>query len=498
VGSRSLAFKVILITLGALVVAAAIALAVLWFWVRPAIKARVVEGARERGIELVFTELEVWPGEVRIGGAQFRLIGVSGFGGRARSIRILLRGTEPDRILLETPEIILSGSLPRLSYELAAWTRRYPDAYALPLSAEGTALTWQADATQPPVLVLRDGSLRRDGDKTTFSAPAATLAGTELGSVEAAWARDQGVVELGFGEAEPAKAPLIITVNDAASSATITLEPLPSEQLEKLLGIELGLSGARVGAKSSLVWAPSKGDASSEITKASGDLSVTLHGYVPPHPRELDGFVFGDQTVFTTRFELDPSARRVSLTDSQVRAGAFRLAGDGYAELLDRAVRVRLDLTGHLSCAALAGAAAESHLGRELGRLAGRLARKALEGSVAVMVKIEALSNDIPNARVLRTIGVGCGLKPLVIPNFSEWLEKMPNLGAGAGGAGGARLPALPSGFPALPSGLPALPSAFSLPPLPPLPGAPAKPQGVLPDAGAAKPESPAPSSSAP
>jgi hypothetical protein len=107
-----------------------------------------------------------------------------------------------------------------------------------------------------------------------------------------------------------------------------------------------------------------------------------------------------------------------------------------------------------LPCDALAGAAAETQLGqllgKTLGKLAGRAAKDLVGGSVAVRVKIEADSRDLPNAKVTRTIGVGCGLKPL---KLDIDLSKLPPLPSG--------LPPFPSGLPPLPSGLPPLPFPF-------------------------------------
>jgi len=124
----------------------------------------------------------------------------------------------------------------------------------------------------------------------------------------------------------------------------------------------------------------------------------------------------------------------------------------------DNDARLQLDLRGDLPCAALAHAAAQSRLGRALGSLVGELAEQALKGSVAVLVRIDADTSDLTAAKMVRTIGVGCGLKP-IDPQALEALKGIGDL---------LRLPGLPE----IPSALPALPSA--LPPLPlPVPALP-------------------------
>ncbi|HEX9622040.1 MAG TPA: hypothetical protein VF989_17965 [Polyangiaceae bacterium] len=448
--------KLVVILFAALLALAAAAFFFLWFWVRPEIKAHVVRSARERGIELSFRELELGPGAARFGGVEFRLIGVSGFSGSASALDVALDGIDPERFTLEEARLAFAGSLARLGYELGAFAHRYPDAFSLPLEARDVGVDFKPDPNAPAALVVRDGVLEHDGKITTFSAPDAVLLGRRLGRVGASWSRDERSITFGFGESDPEKAPLAMSVDYEKATASMRLSPMPTERLGALLGVRLPLSGVQVSAESALdygIGAPAGG--------AKGDFTVTLDGYVPPHPRELDGFVFGKQTRFSTSFEYFPTERRVALDDSSVKAGRFELKGGGSAVIELTTVNVRLDLLGHLSCVALAGAAAESYLGHALGRLAGKLAEQTLRGTVAVVVKIEASTSDLDNARVLRTIGVGCGLKPIELPTLGDWFGSMPDLGPNT-----LKLPTLPSGFPPMPSGMPPMPSG--MPTLPP------------------------------
>jgi hypothetical protein len=175
----------------------------------------------------------------------------------------------------------------------------------------------------------------------------------------------------------------------------------------------------------------------------TGDLSATLDGYIPPHPRELDGFVFGKVTTFDTKLSVSEQRERVDLSESKVVAGAFQLKGSGSVVREKDHGRILLTLGGNLPCDALAGATADSYLGKAFGGLAGQVAKRLVGGSVGVTVKVDASTDDLPAAKVTREIGIGCGLKPLSIGGLD--LSKL-------------RIPPMPSSLPPLPSGLPPLP----------------------------------------
>jgi hypothetical protein len=211
----------------------------------------------------------------------------------------------------------------------------------------------------------------------------------------------------------------------------------------------------------------------------SGITNITLKGYVPPHPFELDGFIFGDTTTFDTKFTLPSTRDRIMLTESRLKAGKFELSGDGLLSRGSDHSEATLKLSGELPCSALAGVEAESRLAKLLGASlagkAGKLAEKLVNGSVHVGLALSADTRQLSAARVERTIGVGCGLHPLSLAELSkllpadvnELLKSLPTLADDL-----STLPALqglPSGLPPLPSGVPPLPTALpkTLPQLP-------------------------------
>jgi hypothetical protein len=423
----------------------------------PRIKERVVSEARARGIELGFDELEVSLGHLSIENARFRLIGVRGLAGTAQRIDITVTNFEPTGLHLEQLHLELLGSVPSFALEFSEWTKNYPEAYVLPLSANPVSLRWRTDTADDPWLVAAGGKVGRNENGGSFQATTALLAGVPLGSVQSSWSSKQSRVSLGFGEVDPKKAPITVEVDHGAPrpSATITLNPTRAEKLADPLGVELPVKDVSVSALVKLEFEPTRA-----FDPVVGDMQITLDGYVPPHPPELNGFVFGKQTRFSSKFEVSQDRTRVELSDTRVKAGAFELKGNGEAQRYPDHARVRLELKGNLACVALANAAADSHLGQTLASLAKRIVKKTIQGGVAVTVKIDADTRKLGEARVLKLIGIGCGLQPLRLPTPEELEGFAKELPEFAG-----KLPAIMGELPPLPSGLPGLPSA--LPPAP-------------------------------
>ena len=192
-------------------------------------------------------------------------------------------------------------------------------------------------------------------------------------------------------------------------TATVTLARTELSRLAGPLGIPLPAPSVQVSGRADLTL----GRASTAGRAVEGTMTIDLEGFLPPHPVELDGFLFGSRTSFATRFMIDAAARRVALSATRVRAGAFDLVGGGAIDRLPDHAALRMSLSGNLPCSAVAESAASAHVGSFLGSLLGEAARRVVEGSVAVKVAITADSRNLAGARVDPTVGVGCGLAPL-------------------------------------------------------------------------------------
>jgi len=423
----------------------------------PYLQRRVREAARQRGFAIEFVALRPSLTKLQLEGVTLTLLGEDGIDAHLDRIDVALDRLEPVAATVHGGQLRVVGSAPALALSVAEWTRAYPDTYAIPLTAQGIGVEWREAPAAEPWLTLAAGNLLPTPVGGEFAAERALVVGVDVGRVTAGYQATEAQIALGFGAASPAAGPVQIVVRHAANPpvAIVTLRPTPLERLAGPLGVPLPISGVTASGDAELVLPPGIG--SGPVT---GTLRVALQGYIPPHPVELDGFVFGDVTELATKLAMSADRRQVSLTETRVTAGRFVVKGKGDVTRSPDTARVRLALRGELSCAALAGAAAQSRLGEALGRVAARLAQQTIKGSVAVRIDIDAQTHQLDQARMIRTIGVGCGLQPIAIP------------GIGTIDLSGLDLTDLPSGFPsglptALPSALPPVPSAWRLPPVP-------------------------------
>ena len=451
--SRRRGLKIALAVLGALGLIGVVAALVLL----PGLARRMTEEkAREHGVELSCAGLSLRIGRVLLADCEFSLVGLSRIHGSIRSLEVSLSRLSPAAVQIDGMDAQADGSLPTLALGVTEWTKSYPQTYRLPTSARAVSLEWRQDRGGARWLRLESGALRRTGSGASFRAEhtligACTAKGSEpcpnIGSVGAAWTADDAVVMLGFGEEDVARAPVRVEVKYALAkpTAVLNLAPVKLEQLAGPFGVALPVKD--VIASATVQPEMPKGREGGVVT---GSLTANLKGYVPPHPHELDGFVFGDVTTLESKLNVDEKRERAELSETKVTAGAFKLAGNGSVAREGSRGRIKLELRGNLPCDALAGAAADSYLGKAFGGLAGQLAKRLIGGNVGVTVKIDALSDDLERAKVDRIIGIGCGLKPLKLSDID--LSKLP-------------IPPLPSGLPPLPSGLPPLPSGLPPPP---------------------------------
>jgi len=441
---------------GSVVILALVAVVVAFYFLfEPWLERHIVETAQERGIALQVGELDWGLFWIRIEKSRFSLIGVKGVRGEIASADIELDGLTPVGIDATGVDVEVAGSAASLAFELSEWTKNHPHTYSLRMVGRDVSVVWRPDPAGTKWVEIEGGTVIPTEHGGKFSVKQAKVAGIALGEIGAAWTKDEAQVGLGFGLASPKDAPVRIQVNHSLPEPTADIQLVPTE-LAKLAGplaMVIPVKDIVVRAAAHLKFPPP-----GQPGPVTGSLTVDLKGYVPPHPVELNGFVFGDTTTFSTELLVSEDRQTVDMTKSEVAAGAFKLRGNGKVTRHDNDAHLQLDLRGDLACAALANAAAQSRLGQAIGSLVGQLAEQALKGSVAVMVRIDADTSDLAAAKVTRTIGVGCGLKPLD-PHALDALKGVGDLLRLPG------LPEIPSAFPALPSALPPLPV-----PLPALP----------------------------
>jgi hypothetical protein len=438
-----------------------------FFLAGPLMRDRIVEEARKRGVEIAFNDANFWWWYASLDGVRFRLIGVPGIEGTAETIDVSLSNWDPSRIDASDVKVAVVGSMADLAVAIGEWTKNHPRAYDIPISTKNLGVTYRASAAEPPWLVIEGGTMTHSSSGESFAANKAIVSGIDVGSVGASWTSQAAAINMGFGTPDLKSAPVTMSVAYAATPpvATLTLAPTDLARLAGPLGVPLPVAGVTASGKTDLIFKRGL-----EAGPISGRLDARLDGFVPPHPVELDGFVFGTTTTFSTGLEVSPDRKIVDLKGSRVRAGAFDLSGNGRIERREGYAVITMNLTGYLPCAAVAQSAAAAHVGSYLAQIVGAAARRVIEGSVSVRVKITGDSRNLGAANVERTIGVGCGLSPLkdLDPKLLARLQKNVTDLANA-----LPLPtpseldqALPKDLPKLPpipSGLPSsLPTSFS------------------------------------
>jgi hypothetical protein len=407
------------------------------YFLGPLVEDRVKEEARKRGVEMVWTKMSFYVTSASFEGVRFRLVGVPQIEATARTIDVSVSGYEPKNIEAEGVNVTATGSAADLTLAVTAWAAAHPQAFKIPVSAHDVSVSYLQAPGTAPWLTVTGGAMSDNASGVTFSAPRAVVSGIDVGAVAAAWTAEAASVTMGFGAADPKTAPIHVTVNHAATPKTASVVLLPTE-LSKLSGplaVPLPVKGVTVSGQVDLTF---KGEL--DDGPISGELSSKLVGWIPPHPVELDGFLFGNTTTFTSHLEIDATRKVVDLSNSRVKAGAFELVGGGRIERDDVHASISMNLSGNLPCAAVAESAAAAHLGSFLSDLVGSAARKIVDGSVGVRVKLAADSRNLDAATVLPTIGIGCGITPLRGVD-TEALKQLPKKLQDIA----KRLPALPA-----------------------------------------------------
>jgi hypothetical protein len=446
------------------------------------VEAKVLSSAEQQGVVLEPADISFGWGWVQLTQVKVSLDKVRSVAMQVGRIDVTLDGMAPQAIELSNVDSVITGSITNVGLELSEWTKAHPSAYALPLSAKNVHARFVEPAGTPPWLELSEGQLSHTASGGVFVAQHTRFLGVDLGKVGAGFAREASAIALGFGETDLGRAPFRVEVspNLATPTATFSMTPIAAERLAKPLGIPLPVAGVLVSSVTTLAFPT--GALAGSVT---GSMSVTLKGYVPPHPFELDGFIFGDTTTFDSKFAIPAIRDRIVLSEAQLKAGSFELHGDGLLTRAPDHSLATLTMSGQLPCSALASVEAESRLskilGSELGARAGKLAQQLVNGSVSIGLKVNADTRNLAAAHIERTIGVGCGLHPLSLaelaklvplpPDIAQLLQSLPTLPGdlsslpGLPAGLGSGVAALPSGIPALPNGIPVLPT--NLPQLP-------------------------------
>ncbi|MGE5786125.1 MAG: hypothetical protein ACM3ZE_16120, partial [Myxococcales bacterium] len=192
--------------------------------------------------------------------------------------------------------------------------------------------------------------------------------------------------------------------------------------------------------------------------KTTGAFTLDFAGFTPPFPPELKGYRFSDASTARANFELDALGLEMQLRGLELKNGDIRLFGHGRIDRELVSLRLRAELTTLLDCSTLAKGWAAEQVSGELGRWTQKNTPKLIAGAVPVRIQIDAETSHLDQAKVIKRIGNGCGLRPIsVVDLLNLGLPPLPDA---------ATLNRLIKQLPAPPS-LPNLPKLPQL--LPPL-----------------------------
>jgi hypothetical protein len=386
----------------------------------------IVAQAARRGIALDNCQLALGFSEIGLDGCRFatrpdgRVFGAALAGvaisGSVEHAGVQLEGLQPTRLLVQGARATLRGE-PNLRELLGARTSLSPS--DLPVDLQRSELSWHLEPEGPAVLRLSELGFDADARRllSRFEVVRRGHGQLSLGP--------EGL-ELTLGDPAHPEVRLILRVLPKVERAELSLD-LRRLPLRILEGPWLQMTDAlRPIELEGRLFASVPLGLSMDVP--SGDLHVTLHGLQFPIPRELDGLIYSSPPKLSGKLTTSRNGSRINIADLSFLAGDLAMRGGADLELEGQGLAIKARANGPLACRAIAESAATAHSDSALARLAGSFAQRALNGSVEVFAAIEGHSSDLEHARVLTSVGVGCGLEPLPIDlNVSkELLERLP------------------------------------------------------------------------
>jgi len=393
-----------------------------WLWLE------IRSQAEARGIQLDGCEIALGWQRLTLRSCQFASSRDAGAGGRwafgsARvsgridEVEVALSSFQPERVRMRGADIGVRGDVPwqDLLRALPSSDAATPE---LPVDVQNAHLTWITGDSAKPWLSL--SALEYHSGTEQLSADLAAV------GMQGHLTLQQGNLLVTLGDSERPKIRLNLRAGNAPDRAELSLDlkALPLTELEgPWLVLSDTLHPVQVDGR---IFVTLPLGLSAELP--GGDVHVTLSGLQFPVPREVEGLLHGSPPKVSGKFALTRSFDRATFRELQFQTGALAMQGEARLELSGEGATVQASLSGPLGCVALAESAARAHAGSVLAQWAKTVARRALRGSVQVIAALQAHTSDLPHARVLTSIGVGCGLQPLPLDADlpRDLLERLP------------------------------------------------------------------------
>jgi hypothetical protein len=403
-GNRSLALRVVLWLLLVLTVLAAAGAGLLYYVVSTLperIRAEVTKQARDRGLEVTFQTVRAqailpWEDGQPTIVVEEAIVTSEDFPGVETTVQRLtipLRGTfpafEPERVEVLDVSVDAATFAALLAVETSA---KSGGLSKTPTTIDGARLKLRSVTEGLPLpLAARVSKIELEGGRVELTDVEVEVpipfVGFTIGPSSAEVRRESPLTRIRLADYPF----LTLTLDDEGKTLAIDVDPSPSAVLEKI--IRTKLPETTVSAHVEV-----------EPKKRTGSFRAELAGWIPPHPPEASGILFGKSTTISGSVRVD--GFMVYLNDLRIKAGAFELKGVGSINLATGVIDGQLK--GAVACADAAVSAAGSRLGRDAALLTGMLARGRLGGSVHVVVNVDGKLSDLENLRLAPSATIAC------------------------------------------------------------------------------------------
>lgn len=397
-----------------------------WILLPQFVLGQVERQAAEYGVDLSECEIELGWKSLTLIECRFAVAQANEISGTVARIRVTLDGLAPKSVEASGAAVTVRGS-PAASH---LFEKRKPSlGQAVPVTVTDSKLEWVPEPNLPPRLSLTE--LEYSAPSGAFSSKL-DVANRLVGTVSRQGDLVEAVLAL---PGEPsAKLQLRIEQGKSRGELRLDFEQLALSKLDgPLLQVPKDLQQVRMSGQ---IYADVP--IGLDPKPGKGDLRLIFDGLNFPVPRELQGLVYGTPVELSGRFALDRSMTKAKLSKLRLTVGALAMQGKGSAEWKGDALAFETSLSGALSCSAIVRSAAAAHVDSELAKVAGSIARMALDGSVRLIAFVRGSTDRLDKVEVVKSVGVGCGLKPLPLLDdltklpreLLELLPELPNLPA--------------------------------------------------------------------
>lgn len=393
--------------------------------VRHIVTNAAIDYAKALGIALEPAEVRFGLSFVQLLDCRMVALQIPGVHATVRRIDIDLSGLRPKRVLISGVNVEAEGD----PVALKDATLRYWEQFRPRVDSREVQLPrveWQHLAVHVttgnpllPTLSITELTVETNvgptRDETTIRTGTTRAGVLDLGALEFAFRYEDGGFEMGWGPTLLESSwRLAYRELGNAEELRFSFQPRSAKELLERLGtlkIPEAFSNAKVAGHVEAIRDQQYG-------KTTGTLTLNLDDFVPPYPPELKGYRFASTTKLRAQFEIDPLWMAAELRGIELRTGDLALTGHGRIDRELFSAHARVELGTVLDCVTLAKGYAIDSIGGALGQWGANNAPKAIRGGVSVQVQIDADSSRLDEAKVVKRMGIGCGLRPMSLTDL--------------------------------------------------------------------------------